>query len=101
MEQAVAHFLTLYKFNGPIKGGGPERFQKFKGIVAQEGGRIVLFGGLLGAYDVMTVCDYPTNRAAMKGTARIANLISAQTTTLPIVDEPDFLSLLKEVTELS
>ena len=66
-----------------------------------EGGRIVFFGGLLGPYDVMTLTEYPTSRAAMKGTARIANLISAQTLTMPVVDEPDFLSLLKEVTELS
>jgi uncharacterized protein with GYD domain len=97
----MAHFLTLYKFNGPIKGGGPERYQKFKGIVDSEGGRIVFFGGLLGPYDVMTLSEYPTSRSAMKGTARIANLISAQTLTMPVVDEPDFLSLLKEVAELT
>jgi uncharacterized protein with GYD domain len=95
----MAHFLTLYKFSGPIKGGGPERYEKFKGIVASEGGKIVFFGGLLGPYDVMTLTEYPTSRAAMKGTARIANLITAQTLTMPVVDEPDFLSLLKEVTE--
>ena len=95
----MANFLTLYKFSGPIKGGGPERYQKFKGIVENEGGRIVFFGGLLGPYDVMTLSEYPTTRAAMKGTARIANLISAQTLTMPVVDEPDFLSLLKEVTD--
>ena len=97
----MARFLTLYKFTGPIKGGGPHRFKKFTGIVEQEGGRIVYFGGLLGQYDVMTVCESPSTRAAMKGTARIGNLIAAQSTTLPIVDEPEFLSLLKEVTELS
>ena len=97
----MAHFLTLYKFSGPIKGGGPDRFKQFTGIVEQEGGRIVFFGGLLGPYDVMTLCEYPSTRAAMKGTARIANLIAAQTLTMPVVDEPEFLSLLKEVTELS
>jgi uncharacterized protein with GYD domain len=97
----MSHFLTLYKFTGPIKGGGPDRYKIFKGLAEAEGGRIVYFGGLLGAYDVMTVTDYPSTRAAMKGTARIANLITAQTTTMPIVEEADFLSLLKEVTELS
>ncbi len=97
----MARFLTLYKFSGPIKGGGPERFKKFTGIIEQEGGKLVLFGGLMGAYDVMTVTEYPSTRAAMKGTARIANLITAQTTTFPILDEPEFLSLLKEVTEAS
>jgi len=97
----MTHFLTLYTFTGPIKGGGPERFQKFKGIVEEEEGQIVYFGGLLGLYDVMTVCAYPSTRAAMKSSARIGNLIGAKTTTLPIVDELNFLSLLKEVTELS
>jgi uncharacterized protein with GYD domain len=97
----MAHFLTLYKFSGPIKGGGPERYQRFKAIVDSEGGTIVFFGGLMGPYDVMTLTQYPSTRAAMKGSARIGNLISAQTLTMPVVDEPEFLSLLKEVTELS
>jgi uncharacterized protein with GYD domain len=97
----MAHFLTLYKFAGAIKGGGPERYQKFKGIVESEGGKVVFFGGLLGPYDVMTLTQYPSTRAAMKGTARIANLITAQTLTMPVVDEPEFLSLLNEVSESS
>ena len=29
----MATFVTLYRFNGPIKGGGQERFKKFNGIV--------------------------------------------------------------------
>ncbi|MFI5399834.1 MAG: GYD domain-containing protein [SAR324 cluster bacterium] len=97
----MAHFLTLYKFAGAIKGGGPERYRRFKGIVESEGGRIVFFGGLLGPYDVMTLTEYPSTRAAMKGAARIANLIAARTLTMPVVDEEEFLSLLKEVSESS
>lgn len=92
----MAHYLTLYKFNGPIKGGGPERYKIFKGIVEELGGRIVYFGGLLGQYDVMTINDYPDVPAAMLGAARIGNLINAQTHTLPIVPEDEFLSLLAQ-----
>jgi uncharacterized protein with GYD domain len=90
----MAHYLTLYKFNGPIKGGGSERFKVFTGIVEELGGRIVFFGGLLGQYDVVTITDYPALDAAMLGSARIGNLISAQTHTMPIVDQDDFLALL-------
>lgn len=93
----MAHFLTLYRFTGAIQGGGPERYRKFKGIVESEGGKIVFFGGLLGPYDVVTLTEYPATRAAMKGAARIANLIAAQTLTMPVVDEGEFLSLLQEV----
>jgi uncharacterized protein with GYD domain len=93
----MANFVTLYRFNGPIKGGGPERYQKFKGLVEEQGGKISFFAGLLGPWDVITVADYPSNRAAMKGSASVANLINARTLTLPCVDEKDFLQLLTEV----
>ena len=93
----MATFITLYKFNGPIKGGGPERFKKFKGIVEEEGGRIERFHGLMGPWDVITLCDYPATRAAMKGAGRIGNLINAQTLTMPALEQDDFLQLLTEV----
>ncbi|HUJ75645.1 MAG TPA: GYD domain-containing protein [bacterium] len=93
----MPRFLTLYNFTGAIKGGGPERFMKFKAIVEEEGGRILHFGGLLGAHDVFTLTEYPSNQAAMKGSARIGNLISARTQTFPVVDEPEFLNLLTQV----
>jgi uncharacterized protein with GYD domain len=48
----------------------------------------------LGQYDVVTITDYPALDAAMLGSARIGNLISAQTHTMPIVDQDDFLALL-------
>ena len=93
----MATYVTLYKFNGPIKGGGPERFGTFNGIVEEEGGKIERFHGLMGPWDVITLCSYPDNRAAMKAAGRIGNLINAQTLTMPALEKDDFLQLLTEV----
>ena len=93
----MAAYVTLYKFTGPIKGGGPERFERFNGLVEAEGGRMLSFYGLQGAYDVITICDYPSTRAAMKAAAAIGNLISAQTHTMAALEQDDFLQLLSEL----
>ena len=93
----MASYLTLYKFNGSVKGGGPERFEKFKGLVEAEGGTMLRFHGLLGEFDVMTLCDFPSNRAALKAAAAVGNLINARPRTLPALEEADFLQLLTEL----
>ena len=92
----MAHYLTLFKFNGPIQGGGPERYKTFKATVEAVGGKIVYFGGLLGPHDVMTLCDYPDLKSAMLGATRICNLINAQSQTFPVLQEADFLDLLAQ-----
>ena len=93
----MANYLTLYKFTGPVKGGGPERFKKFTALVEAEGGKILHFHGLLGEFDVMTLCDFPSNRAALKAAAAVGNLINARPRTLPALEEEEFLQLLTEL----
>lgn len=90
-------YVTLYNYTGPITGGGPERFEKVKQIVAEEKGEILHVYGLLGAYDVLSVSEFPDNRAAMKAAARVGALISAKTNTMPAVERDDFLKLLAEI----
>jgi uncharacterized protein with GYD domain len=93
----MATYLTLYKFSGAVKGGGPERFKKFTASVEAEGGKILRFHGLMGEYDVMTLCEYPSNRAAIKAAAAIGNLIGARPTTMPALEQDEFLQLLVEL----
>ncbi len=90
-------FVTLYRFTGAVKGGGPERFQKFKALYEAEGGRMERFCGLMGSYDVLTIASFPNVRCAMKGAAAVCNLICARSMTMPALDEPDFLLLLTEL----
>jgi len=90
-------YVTLYNYTGPIKGGGPQRFEKVKQIVTEEKGEILQIYGLLGAYDILSVSEFPDNRAAMKAAARVGNLISAQTNTMAAVERDDFLKLLTEL----
>jgi uncharacterized protein with GYD domain len=90
----MATYVTLCNYTGPIKGGGPERFEKVKQIAAEEKGKILHVYGLLGVYDILTVSEFPDNRAAMKAMARIGNLIGAKTNTMAAVERDDFLKLL-------
>ena len=90
-------YITLYNYTGSIKGGGPERFEKVKQIVAEEKGEILHVYGLLGAYDVLSVSEFPDNRAAMKAIAKIGNLIGAKTNTMAALERDDFLRLLAEL----
>ena len=90
-------YVTLYKYTGPVKGGGPDRFEKVKQIVGDEQGRILYIYGLLGAYDAMSVAEFPDNRSAMRAAVRVGNLINAQTNTLAAVEGEDFLQILGEI----
>ena len=90
-------YVTLFRYTGAIEGGGPERFQKAKDILAEVNGEIVQVYGLLGAYDIMAVVECPDNRAAMKAAAKVGNLIGAKTQTMPAVERDDFLQLLTEL----
>jgi uncharacterized protein with GYD domain len=90
-------YVTLYNYTGPIKGGGPERFEKVRQIVAEEKGEILHVYGLLGAYDALSVSEFPDNRAALRAAARVGNLMSAKTNTMAAVERDEFLKLLSEL----
>ena len=90
-------YVSLFKHKGPVKGGGPERFEKVKDIVANEKGKIMNIYGLLGEYDALLIAKSEDNRAAMRAALRIANLINAQTNTLAAVEGNDFLEILSEI----
>ena len=90
-------YVTLYKYKGPVKGGGPERFEKVKEIVADEKGRILKIYGLLGNYDALSVAEFPDNRTAMRAALRVGNLINAQTNTMAAVEGDDFLQIMSKL----
>jgi uncharacterized protein with GYD domain len=90
-------YVTLYKYTGPVKGGGLERFEKVKQIIADEKGRLLHIYGLLGAYDALSVSEFPDNGKAMRAALRIGNLISAQTNTMAAVAGEDFLQILTDL----
>jgi len=90
-------YVTLYRYSGPVKGGGQKRFEKVQEIVADEKGRILYIYGLLGAYDAMSVAEFPDNRSAMRASVRVGNLINAQTNTLAAVEGDDFLQILSDL----
>ena len=87
MEVVMETYVTLYKYTRSIEGGGSaERFNKVSQVVTEEKGKILYVYGLLGAYDILSVSEFPDNRAAMKAMGRVGNLINAQTHTMPAVN---------------
>ena len=90
-------YVTLYRYKGSVKGGGLERFVKVKQIVADEKGKILNIYGLLGAYDAISISEFPDNQKAMTAALRIGNLISAQTNTMAAVEGEDFLQILTDL----
>ena len=90
-------YVTLYRYTGPVRGGGLERFDKVKQIIADEKGRLLHIYGLLGAYDAISVSEFPDNRKAMRAALRIGNLISARTNTMAAVEGEDFLQILTDL----
>jgi len=95
----MPRFLTLYRFQRPVKGGGPERFKRFRALIEQAGGQMLAFHGLMGPYDVMVLAEYPSIRQATKGAAAVGNLITAESTTMPALEQDEFLQLLKELND--
>jgi uncharacterized protein with GYD domain len=93
----MSTFVTLFKFIPPNKGGGPDRFKRFTGLIEAEGGKLLSFYGLMGEYDVMIVCEYPAIRNAMKAAAAIGNLINAQPRTMAALERDECLKLLSEL----
>ena len=90
-------YVSLYNYTGSIEGGGPDRFKKVQEVVAAEGGKILHVYGLLGAYDVMSIGEFPNDRAAMKAAAKAGNIIGARSNTMPAIERDDFLQLLSEL----
>lgn len=93
----MAIYLSLYNYTGPIKGGGPDRFKQVQEAVAAEGGKILHVYGLLGAHDVVSISEFPDNRAAMKAAAKVGGIINASSQTMPAIERDDFLQLLSEL----
>ena len=90
-------YVSLAKYTGAIAGGGQGRFEEVQKIVAAENGKLLHVFGLLGAYDLVSIGEFPDNRSAMKAAAKVGNLIGAKTETMPAVELEDFLKLLAEL----
>lgn len=93
----MALYVTLRKYTGPVKGGGPERFKKVQEIVAQNGGKVHAVYGLLGPWDNVAVGEFPSNEAAMQANAAINNLIGTESLTMAAVERDAFLEVLSKI----
>ncbi|MCH8075061.1 MAG: GYD domain-containing protein [SAR324 cluster bacterium] len=93
----MATYITLYNYQGPIKGGGPDRFKKVQEVLETGGGKFLQVWGLLGSYDIVSVGEFPDNHCAMKCIAKVGNIINATTHTMPAIERDDFLQILTEL----
>jgi len=90
----MALYVSLRKYTGAIKGGGPERFKKVQEIVGKHGGKNLATYGLLGPWDVISVMDFPDHASAMQASAEVNNLIGTEALTMGAVERDAFLKIL-------
>jgi uncharacterized protein with GYD domain len=93
----MALYVSLRKYTGPIKGGGPERYKKVQEITTKHGGKVHAVYGLLGPWDNMAVVEFPSHEAAMRSSAAVNNLIGTESLTMGAVDRDTFLQILSEL----
>jgi uncharacterized protein with GYD domain len=93
-------YVTLWKYT---KDGltdmkkTPERYEAVKKIISNAGGKLLSIYGLIGEYDVVTVMELPSEKAAASTMLKICakGRITSQTMTALPID--DFLKVAKEV----
>jgi uncharacterized protein with GYD domain len=90
----MALYVSLRKYTGAIKGGGPDRFKKVMDIVGKHGGKNLATYGLLGPWDVISVGEFPSHEAAMRASAEVNNLIGTESLTMGAVERDTFLQIL-------
>lgn len=93
----MALYVSLRKYTGTIKGGGPERFKKVQEIVAKHGGQTLAVYGLLGPWDVASVSEFPSHESAMEASAAVNNIIGTESLTMAAVDRDTFLGILAKL----
>jgi uncharacterized protein with GYD domain len=91
-------FVTLVKYSPEgAKGISAERTKKADALLKAENGKLISAYGLLGRWDVLLICELPTEKAALKCAIQLSKLIGATTETMVGLPLAEFDQLAKEV----
>jgi uncharacterized protein with GYD domain len=79
-----------------IRNLAPE-YAKWRSFVESQGAKIVCAAACFGEYDFVTVVDYPSEVAALKGAGCATALGVVQVQTLPACPIEDFVKIMSEL----
>ena len=87
----MSTYVLFGKYSaGSIKDISAERTQKATQLISDSGGSVKSGYALLGETDLLLVCDFPSNDAAMKASVGLAKLLGIGFSTAPAVTVEEF-----------
>ena len=73
----------------------PERFQQNRQIVEANGGKVIGFYALMGAWDLLAITEFPDEKRAMSALVTIGKTGRLTTQTMTAIAGEDFIALAK------
>ena len=92
-------FVTMVRFTAEGAksiGDSRKRYEAYEKRVQDAGGRVVASYGLLGEYDVITIADLPSEKAAARIALATASLGTVTTQTLTAIPIKEFYDMIEE-----
>jgi uncharacterized protein with GYD domain len=87
-------YVTLMKYTTEgIKGISPERRQQLHSNLASHGGRYVAGYALFGAWDALTVTEFPDEKSAMQSLVALGKMGIFTTQTMSAMPMEEFVNL--------
>ncbi len=96
----MALYVTLWKYTTEgfkdVK-KAQKRFDMAKRAIKASGGKIVSIYGLMGKYDLISIMDMPSDKAAATIILKICSTGRITSETMPALAIEDFLGVMKKV----
>ncbi len=96
-------YITLYKWTDHgiqnVK-EAPMRLEAAKKVVSAAGGKTLGFYVTMGQYDMVMICEFPSDEMAMTYTLGIARLGNVRTETLKAFTEDQFQDILATIPKI-
>ncbi len=84
-------FLMCGKYNSAsLKEINPERTEKAKTLIEENGGKIKAGYALLGDMDLLLVVDFPKMKSVIKTSVEMSNVLGINFSTIPAITIDDF-----------
>jgi uncharacterized protein with GYD domain len=84
-------YLMYGKYNpGALQEIGPERTEKAKDLVQENGGSIKACYALLGENDLLFVVNFPSIKGVVKASVEMGNLLGISFSTIPAITVDEF-----------
>lgn len=73
----------------------PERFEQNRSLIESRGGKLLAVYGLMGAWDLLAISEFPDEKSAMSALLTIGKAGRITTETMTAVSMEEFITLAK------